>query len=58
MVCWIDVRPQLKANGELLTSSDGLLITPPDYRIVKKINTQKSSVRRYGIVKVAGYDNE
>lgn len=58
MVCWIDVQPELKTNGELSTTSDGLLITPPDYRIVKKIDTKKSCVRRYGIVKVAGYDNE
>lgn len=58
MVCWIDVQPELKTNGELATASDGSLITPPDYRIVKKIGTQKSCVIRYGILKIAGYDNE
>lgn len=53
-MCFIDVEPKLDANGELTMTDDYIPVTPPDYRIVKLLVTQKGLVFRYGISKIGG----
>ncbi|OUO77901.1 hypothetical protein B5F53_11845 [Blautia sp. An249] len=53
-MCFVDVEPQLDASGELAMKEDSIPVTPPDYRIVKLLVTQKGLVFRYGIVKIGG----
>lgn len=53
-MCFVDVEPQLDASGELAMKEDSIPVTPPDYRIVKLLVTQKGLVFRYGISKIGG----
>ena len=56
-MCFVDVEPQLDASGELVTTDDYIPVTPPDYRIVKLLVTQKGFVFRYGISRIGGNGN-
>lgn len=53
-MCFVDVEPQLDASGELAMTDDYVPVTPPDYRIVKLLVTQKGLVLRYGISRIGG----
>lgn len=53
-MCFVDVEPQLDASGELEMKEDNIPVTPPDYRIVKLLVTQKGLVFRYGISRIGG----
>lgn len=53
-MCFVDVEPQLDANGELAMKEDSIPVTPPDYRIEKLLVTQKGLVFRYGISRIGG----
>ena len=54
---WVDVVPELDENGELKMEEDGITpVTPPDYRLEKKLATLRGNVDRYGIKKVGGND--
>lgn len=53
-MCFVDVKPQLDASGELAMKEDSIPVTPPDYRIVKLLVTQKGIVFRYGISRIGG----
>ena len=53
-VC-VDVEPELDETGNLVMEEDGYTpVTPPDYRLVKILDTKKGSVARYVISKVGG----
>lgn len=52
-MCFVDVEPQLDASGELVMTDDYIPVTPPDYRIVKLLVTQKGFVFRYGISRIS-----
>lgn len=56
-MCFVDVEPQLDASGELVMTDDYIPVTPPDYRIVKLLVTQKGFVFRYGISRIGGNGN-
>ena len=56
-MCFVDVEPQLDASGELVMTDDYIPVTPPDYRIVKLLVTQKGFVFRYGKSKIGGNGN-
>lgn len=52
---WVDVIPELNENGELKMEDDGITpITPPDYRLEKRLATQKGNISRFGIKKTGG----
>lgn len=53
-MCFVDVEPKLDASGELAMTDDYVPVTPPDYRIVKLLVTQKGLVFRYGISRIGG----
>lgn len=54
---WVDVVPELDENGELKMEEDGITpVTPPDYRLEKKLATLRGNIDRYGIKKVGGND--
>lgn len=52
-MCFVDVEPKLDASGELAMKEDSIPVTPPDYRIVKLLVTQKGLVFRYGISRIS-----
>ena len=52
-MCFVDVEPKLDASGELEMKEDSIPVTPPDYRIVKLLVTQKGLVFRYGISRIS-----
>lgn len=52
-MCFVDVEPRLGANGELAMTDDYIPVTPPDYRIVKLLVTQRGLVFRYGISRIS-----
>ena len=52
-MCFVDVEPQLDTSGELEMKEDNIPVTPPDYRIVKLLVTQKGLVFRYGISRIS-----
>lgn len=56
-MCFVDVEPKLDASGELAMTDDYIPVTPPDYRIVKLLVTQKGLVFRYGISCQGGNGN-
>lgn len=53
-LCFVDLEPKLDENGELAMTDDYIPVTPPDYRYVKPIVTQKGLVFRYGISRIGG----
>lgn len=52
-MCFVGVEPQLDASGELVMTDDYIPVTPPDYRIVKLLVTQRGIVFRYGISRIS-----
>lgn len=58
-VFWIDRKPELDEDGNLIIDDNGLPTTPPDYRLKKVLDTQKGNVARYGIKYIGdGSDDE
>lgn len=54
MGVFVDVEPELDETGNLVMEEDGYTpVTPPDYRLVKILDTKKESVARYGISKIS-----
>ena len=51
-VFWIDKIPEINDDGSLVLDESGKPTVPPDYVLVKIINSQKSNVARYGISKI------
>lgn len=51
-VFWIDKIPEINEDGSLVLDESGKPTVPPDYVLVKIINSQKSNVARYGISKI------
>lgn len=50
---FVDIEPALDRNGNLEIGADRHTPkTPPDYRIVKILDTKKGNVARYGIVRI------
>lgn len=54
MAVWVDKMPQIGDSGNLVLDEEGVPVTPPDYTLKKIIDSQKSKVARYGIVKIGG----
>lgn len=55
MGVFVDIEPEMDEEENLAMSEDGYTpVTPPDYRLVKILDTKKGSVARYGISKVGG----
>lgn len=52
-LCFVDLEPKLDENGELAMTDDYIPVTPPDYRIVKLLVTQRGLVFRYGISRIS-----
>ena len=52
-LCFVDLEPKLDENGELAMTDDYIPVTPPDYRIVKLLVTQRGIVFRYGISRIS-----
>lgn len=48
---FIDVIPSLDEEGALKRDSDGNYETLPDYVIVRKLDTQRGNVARFGVQK-------
>jgi len=57
---WVDVSPELDANGDLVLDGDGNPTVMPDYTLRREVNTKMGTVARYLIKKngdeVGGYD--
>lgn len=51
-VFWIDEIPQLSEDGNLTVDENAVPVTPPDYRLMKIIDTQMGNLARYGIKKI------
>lgn len=51
-VFWIDKTPEISGDGSLVLDESGNPTVPPDYVLVKILNSQKSNVARYGISKI------
>ena len=54
LLLFVDVVPELDEDGELVLNEDGDPITKPDYVLSHIFDTQKGTLARYGIRKVAG----
>lgn len=48
-VFWVDCKPELDNDGNLIIDDNGFPTVPPDYRLKKILNTQKGNIARYGI---------
>lgn len=48
---WVDVTPELDANGELVLDEDGCPTVYPDYTLRRKVDTMMGTVARYLIKK-------
>lgn len=51
-VLWIDVIPQLNADGSLVLNDDGTPITPPDYKVSAKGYSQNTASVTFAISKI------
>ncbi len=49
--CWVDVRPELEADGSLKMTEDGTPTVSPDYTLKRRVDTAKGNVARYLIKK-------
>lgn len=57
MLLWVDERPDIDDDGNLMLDDNGEPTVEPDYRLVKVIDTKKGTVARYGIVKTGGVED-
>lgn len=58
-VFWIDRKPELDEDGNLVIDENGLPTTLPDYRLKKVLDTQKGNAARYGVKYIGdGSDGE
>lgn len=59
--CWVDVKPEIDNNGDLVMTGDGKPSVPPDYTLKRKVDTKMGTVARYLIKKngdeVGNYDD-
>ena len=49
--CWVDVTPELNADGTLKMTQDGEPTVAPDYTLKRKVDTKMGNVARYLIKK-------
>lgn len=49
---WIDVKPILDDEGNIIIDENGKTEIPPDYKLTKVLDTFKGEVARYGITKI------
>lgn len=54
---YVDVLPELDANGDIVTDANGVPTVSPDYVVVRKIGSQKTPVQRFGIKCITGDRN-
>ena len=59
--CWVDVKPEIDNNGDLVMTDDGKPSVLPDYTLKRKVDTKMGTVARYLIKKngdeVGNYDD-
>lgn len=62
MQCWIDVTPELNADGTLKMTEDGEPTVFPDYTLKRKVDTKMGTVARYLVKKngdeVGSYESD
>ena len=54
MLLFVDKVPDLTTTGKLRVDINGNPYTTPDYVLAKILDTQKGTIARYGIKKIAG----
>ena len=54
MVLFVDREPQLTITGKLATDLSGNPYTKPDYVLTHIMDTERGTIARYGIKKIAG----
>ena len=54
MVLFVDREPQLTITGKLATDLSGHPYTKPDYVLTHIMDTERGTIARYGIKKIAG----
>lgn len=54
MRLWVDVIPELDADGELILDFKGDPTVKADYKVIEPMETAKGHVFRYGIKKLGG----
>lgn len=47
MQVWVDVVPELDANGYLICDTEGIPTVLPDYTLKRQVDTKKGNVARY-----------
>ena len=57
-VLFIDRKPRLTRLGELELDDNGEPYTTPDYVLSHVMDTQRGTIARYGIKKIAGGEDE
>ena len=51
---FVDITPDITANGALRVDINGNPYTAPDYVVSNIMDTQKGTIARYGIKRIAG----
>lgn len=49
--CWVDVKPEIEADGSLRMTEDGTPTVSPDYTLKRRVDTAMGNVARYLIKK-------
>lgn len=49
--CWVDVKPEIEADGSLKMTEDGTPTVSPDYTLKRRVDTKMGNVARYLIKK-------
>lgn len=49
--CWVDVTPEIEADGSLKMTEDGTPTVSPDYTLKRRVDTAMGNVARYLIKK-------
>lgn len=49
--CWVDVKPEIEADGSLKMTVDGTPTVSPDYTLKRRVDTAMGNVARYLIKK-------
>ena len=58
MVLFVDRKPELDDNGELILGENGEPNVKPDYVLTHIMDTARGTIARYGIKKIAGEETE
>lgn len=54
MLLFVDIEPQLTSTGKLDVDINGVPYTKPDHILTHIMDTDKGTIARYGIRKIAG----